>query len=419
MKLTNITLTNFRCYDTLEIKLHPNFNVIVGINGTGKTAILEAIRIAIGSLFLELDKVKDKIWSPGFETSDVRLLHLERQYPVVVKAQANLHSKYLHQYKQNIKWIRSLDKHGGRTTQVQAKDMKEVSEELQDLIRKGEETTIPLIAYYSTDRFKKEKKDVGLRAEGSRLRGYYHTLAPETNVKFFLDLLKTETLSELQHDTKSPILEAVSNAVIKCIDDCKKIYFDVKRDELIIELKSINDSMPFFSLSDGVRSTLAMVMEIAFRACLLNPHLKEKAPIHTGGIVLIDEIDLHLHPTWQKKIISDLRGAFPNIQFIVTTHAPLVIGSLKDGEIFSISEHRAYNFPIQYGRDANAILKEMDTQPMAENLNQKLEEYFLLIEEGNGKSAKGIEIREYLDEKLGTGHAELQRADIMLSFFED
>ena len=160
-----------------------------------------------------------------------------------------------------------------------------------------------------------------------------------TNIKFFLDLWFTETLYELQNSTQSPMLRAVSEAIKNNISNCEDLIFDVKMGDLIITLKKENgeiEKMPFHMLSDGVRSMLAMVMEIAFRCYLLNPHLNERAAKETSGIVLIDEIDLHLHPEWQKKVITDIQRTFPNIQFIVTTHAPLVIGSLTYGKIYTI-----------------------------------------------------------------------------------
>jgi predicted ATP-binding protein involved in virulence len=232
-----------------------------------------------------------------------------------------------------------------------------------------------------------------------------------------LDLYFTETMSALQNRTSSPMLAAVNSAAKICIEDCDNLIFDVKQNELMIHLKSLKDKLPFHVLSDGVRSILAMVMEIAFRCYLLNPHLNENAALETPGIVLIDEIDLHLHPAWQKKVIGDLRKAFPKMQFIVTTHAPLVIGSLTEGKIFSISDNIAYDFPLQYGQDANSILNEMGTSEMEDTLKSELNQYFLLIEAGHGKEAKALALRAELEKKLGKEHTELQRANMMLSFF--
>lgn len=419
MNIQEIKLQNFRCFQDIAVEFHKSLNIIVGINGTGKTALLEALRIAIGSLFIGVDKYKDKIASPSITLDDVRLKDLEQQYPVIITASGEISefdsSSNLFQ---NLTWERSLETKGGKTKYINAKGMIEASKVMQQRIRETDtQTTIPLIAYYSTDRFKKEKKDIGVEPDGSRLRGYYNALDPLTNVKFFLDLWFTETLSDLQNDTQSPMLAAVAEAVKSCINDCEDVRFDIKKGELIMTQKGTHEKLPFHVLSDGVRSMLAMVMEIAFRCYLLNPHLREKAAKKTSGVILIDEIDLHLHPEWQQRVVNDLHRTFPCMQFIVSTHAPLVIGSLKEGKIFSVQDARVFDFPLQYGRDANAILNEMGTSEMAGNIKSELQEYFILIEKGEGKSERALNLRHSLEQKLGPDHTEMQRADLMLSFF--
>lgn len=416
MKIKKINISNFRCYDKLDISFHPSFNILLGINGTGKTALLEAIRIAIGSIFTEIDKIDNKISSPSITTDDVRLHYGERQYEVQINTSIEVNSYLNSQSFADIVWGRSVKQFGGTTRYDDARELKTVSENIQTIIRNGEKETIPLIAYYSTDRYKKEKKSIGLDSDQSRLRGYYNTLDSITNTWFFLNIYKTETLSSLQHNKKSELLSAVNNAVKSCVQDCKEIYHDISKDQLIIQLSN-EELIPFHMLSDGVRSVLAMVMELAFRCYLLNPHLGARASLKTNGIVLIDEIDLHLHPEWQKKIVNDLVKAFPSLQFIVTTHAPLVVGSLRDGEIFCIADKQVYNFPIQYGKDANSILNVMGTDEMDKLLKEKLNNYFLLIEGGQGKTEDAINLRTDLESRLGKDHTELQRADMMLSFF--
>ena len=420
MHVSQIHLRNFRCYEDVEIEFHPSFNIFVGINGTGKSSALEALRIAIGSLFLGVDKYKDKIASPGISQDDVRLARLEQQYPVVISSKGVIEDFSADEasfHEMEIEWERSLTTKGGTTRSANAKKMKEVSVCMQEAIRKqGEIFNIPLVAYYSTDRFKKEKKDVGVEPDGSRLRGYYNALDPLTNIKFFLDLYYTETLFALQHNTPSVILQAVNEAVRKCVD-CDDLMFDIKSQELLLIQHDTHQGMPFHLLSDGVRSMLALVMEMAFRCYLLNPHLGKEATLLTSGVVLIDEIDLHLHPAWQKRVVGDLHAAFPKIQFVVTTHAPLVIGSLRDGKIFTIKDNQVYDFPLQTGKDANYILNEMGTSEMDDTIKRMLKEYFLLIEKGEGKEQSALSLRAQLEQQLGVGHTELQRADMMLSFF--
>lgn len=411
MNIEQIHLKNFRGFKSIDFSLHPRFNLVIGINGTGKTALLEAMRIAIGSLFLDMDKVQDKIHAPHVKPDDVLLDHLEKQYPVEVFAKGTVSNE-------SIEWKREVSTEGGRTKSGEAKSIKKISRQIQNLVRKGDqETVIPLVAYYSTDRFKKEKAETGIEPLGSRLRGYFNSLDDLTNLKFFLNLFRTEEYAALQQGRPSEMIEVVKFSVKKCVPDCEKIYHHIQRDELIITFSN-GDEIPFSMLSDGIRTMLGMAMEIAFRCYLLNPHLGIEAATKTEGIILIDEIDLHLHPSWQKSVIGDLQSAFSEIQFVATTHAPLTIGSLRYGSILALKDKQIFSFPSLYGQDANFILLNMETDERISAIKSKLDEYFILIENGKGKSPESISLRKELEELLGKSDPELQRADMMLTFFE-
>lgn len=426
MRLNRIKINNFKCFETESFELHPQLNILMGNNGTGKTSLLEAFRILIGSLYLAFDKYKEKIEMPGIIKDDIRLKtignNLEPQIPTSVMANAIVDKEFIQRQDHSqlfetdeISWLRSMETFGGKTTTRDAKEMLMVSKNIQEAVRHGDNVDIPLIAYFSTDRYKKERRETDISKAGSRMRGYFNALDTTTNTKFFLDLYYTETLDELQNGTSSPLLAAVNKAVRQCLD-CQTMRYNLKTKELMMVYAN-GDFLPFNLLSDGIRCTLAMVMEIAFRCYLLNPHRGENAPAMTKGVVLIDEIDLHLHPSWQLHILNDLRAAFPKIQFIVTTHAPLVISQIKDCNIYSISEHQVYKFPNQNGRDANYILQQMDVPYMNSDSKNLLDKYIGLIDSGNGKSEEALSLREQLEVLLGANHAELQRADMLLSFF--
>lgn len=418
MKIDNIILKNFKCFSSASVQLHPRMNVLVGVNGTGKSSMLEAIRVAIGALFLEVDKYKGKIAAPGIIADNVRLENLEPLYPVVIEAKGSVNTFNANHEEspeyEDITWIRSLDKHGRTTTKNKAKKMSEASERMQRAIRE-KRGTIPLVAYYTTERYKKERKEYGVEAEGSRLRGYFNSLDSITNIKFFQDLFFTETLDATQKQRPSEMLAAVVSAVKVCVK-CKDVYYDFKKAEIIM-VEEDDVRMPMHLLSDGVRSVLSLVMELAFRSYLLNPHKGADAPRETDGVVLIDEIDLHLHPEWQLHILDDLQQAFPKMQFIVTTHAPLVVSAVNDCCIYSVADGQAYDFPSQYGQNADHILQMMGVRKMKEEYQQVLNEYLLLIEAGQGQTDKAIQCRHKLEEWLGKEHAELKRADMMMSFF--
>lgn len=414
MRIERLELRNFRCFEHISAKLHPKMNVMVGLNGSGMTTMLEAIRIFVGAAFCELDKIENRISSPSIADDDVRLHNLESQYPVRIEGVVDVDKGLLPD--KLAQWDRTLEKYGGRTKFDNSKDVKSLSKNIQSIIRDGKDIPIPVIAYYSTDRYKKEKRNTGLEADGSRLRGYYNALDSTTNIWFFLNIIKTETLWELQEGKKSAVLSMVRKVIVQCVPDCKEIKHDVKQDKLIIT-QANGEKVPFSSLSDGVRNVLSMVMELALRCYLLNPSQGENAPSETPGIVLIDEIDLHLHPEWQLHILNDLTSVFGRIQFIVSTHAPLILSSLQDGEILSISDRKVYNFPNQYKRRPEQILKDMNTSIASDDIEKALADYRLLIEAGKGKSEEAVALRKKLVSALGEGHEELQRTDIMLQLF--
>ena len=416
MRIDKLTISNFKCFDSLELTFHPSFNVMLGNNGTGKTSILEALRIAMGSLYLGLDKYEDRIVSPSIIDDDVRLYNMEQQYPTRVTAEG-LMSDYNNTdiSELSLKWTRSLESRGGKTLYKDAKDMLTASKSMQKSIRNNSEKIIPLVAYFSTDRYKKEKRDVKVEPNGSRLRGYYNSLDATTNSKYFLNLLYTETLDQTQTGNKSILLQILQNAICSCLD-CKSIIYILKEKELFLEYND-GQKTPFHLLSDGVRCTLAMIMEIAVRCYLLNPQLGVDAAMHTNGIILIDELDLHLHPSWQRHIAKDLRKTFQRMQFIVTTHAPLIISELSDCRIYSIANGDVFDFPLQNGRDANYILQQMHVPHINTENENKIKQYMALIEKGLGKEEDAMRMRNELERILGKDHAELQRADMMLSFF--
>ena len=149
MKIDNIILKNFKCFSSASVQLHPRMNVLVGVNGTGKSSMLEAIRVAIGALFLEVDKYKGKIAAPAIIADNVRLENLEPLYPVVIEAKGSVNTFNANHEEspeyEDITWIRSLDKHGRTTTKNRAKKMSEASERMQRAIRE-KRGTIPLVA---------------------------------------------------------------------------------------------------------------------------------------------------------------------------------------------------------------------------------------------------------------------------------
>ena len=177
---------------------------------------------------------------------------------------------------------------------------------------------------------------------------------------------------------------------------------------------------PFDTLSDGQRGLIAMVADIARRACLLNPHLEDKVLEETPGIVLIDELDLHLHPKWQRSIVKNLKKTFPKIQFIATTHSPQIIGECKTDEIdrvIRVTEQGGELVHNAYGKDSNAVLRSvMGAEDRDPEITKVLEELFNHIDEDEFDEARGT--IEKLREAKAESIYEITEAEHLIARYE-
>jgi len=201
-------------------------------------------------------------------------------------------------------------------------------------------------------------RKIAIGKPDSRMVGYKNCLEPKLDHHLFEKWFSQLELSALQKNKKIAVLEAVRNATKMCIPGAKRFYYDVANGELMIELEDKGYCL-FDSLSDGYRNMVAMVADIAHRAARLNPHMGANAATECSGVVLIDEIDLHLHPKWQRRIVGDLQKAFPNIQFIATTHSPFILQSLVPGEVIDLNGING-RLPINPGQEVAAPSPERE-----------------------------------------------------------
>jgi len=163
------------------------------------------------------------------------------------------------------------------------------------------------------------------------LEAYHNSVDPRLSVAELVAWIAQESWVAFQQGAPSPAFEATRQALTHNIPHAVDVNFDAKRGEVYVEFDD-GERQLFNNLSDGQRTMRALVGDIARKASVLNPHLAESALDLTPGIVLIDELDLHLHPKWQRRVVEDLRTTFPKLQFVCTTHSPFLIQSLRSGE---------------------------------------------------------------------------------------
>lgn len=247
----------------------------------------------------------------------------------------------------------------------------------------------------------------------SRLeKGYYTALGDSvdfTGVYEWLYSYEKKVKDEVEFEGT---IQAMYDAITTAIPYIKEIEYNSKYDEFEV-LVDFNDGQPVerkiaSMLSDGMKAMLNMVAEIAYRCIMLNGKLGYDAVVKSPGVVLIDEVDMHLHPTWQRHVIKDLKAAFPSMQFVVTTHSPFIVQSINADELINLDVHTTINpkdYPIE------VISEEVMNVEASYGTEKKEEEkqsvdYFNLLseaEKSNNKSDYKIRLEQLENSITDTG----------------
>lgn len=319
MKLKRITLNNFKSFKEETIDFDKNLTVIVGENGAGKSSVLDAITII-------LSWIVAKIKNPRGFGRDIEE-EQKRKYSKFTHIEAIFNATGL------INVNTSRPKSALRTS--------EFDEYLQDIREKIEQTegktSVPVFVKYGVRR---AVVDIPLKIKKSHifdlLATYDESLKGDANFRNFFEWFRNREDLENERYRENPKtfiedreLNAVKETISKFIPGFKNLR--VKRNPLRMVVDKDDKEFAVNQLSDGEKTYIALIGDLCRRLVLANPTLEN--PLMGEGIVLIDEIDLHLHPQWQTEIAEKLCNTFPNIQFIVTTHSPLVITNVKTEQL--------------------------------------------------------------------------------------
>jgi predicted ATP-binding protein involved in virulence len=211
----------------------------------------------------------------------------------------------------------------------------------------------------------------------------------------------------------SPLLKAVQQAVNSVLAHTKwqNLYYVENLQDAVLEHPQLG-TQPLSRLSDGLRTTIGLVADLALRAVQLNPHLGENAARETEGIVMIDEVDMHLHPQWQQMILPDLMRTFPKVQFIVTTHSPQVLSTVKRENIRLLSLAQGTEpLAMSYGEPSGNVLQSVmlvDPQPPVPE-KRDLQTLTALVDQGHYEDGATRDLQSRLTVALGEQHPQLQR----------
>ncbi len=408
MRLKSIKLVNYRCFVNSEIEFDKHITLLIGKNGVGKTAILDAVAVSVSTFLFGIDGgisrsiLKD---DARYEFHDLNgTIDPQHQFPVSIESTGDCLNQ------KNMIWIRSLNSESGRTTIKDATELTGLAKKAQNQIMTGDKSLVlPLISYYGTGRLyaqKKEKRNQKSLTEFKRQVGYVDCMAAESNEKLMLNWFQMQTLKSLQEQQKTGILgkplllKTVEKAICRSFERISgarnaSLIFDLDTHRLVLEFETADGDAKKFAMdemSDGYKNTLSMIGDIAYRMAVLNPTLGDQVLKKTPGIVLIDEIDLHLHPQWQQTILSDLHAIFPEVQFIVSSHALAVINSVPREQVRILDHGEIYMPAAQtYGRDANSILREvMKVSECPADIKQRMDLFYAYMDENNYNEAEMV-----------------------------
>lgn len=401
MKLQKIILENFRSIRNITIDLHPKLTVIVGVNGVGKTTILDSCAILLSSVisYIKYSGIKYSKSNSAIEIDELDITNKENSTQLTAFAQNNL------------SWEISKTKKGySKKHESNFKLLKDYSNEIQkDITLSNGKSSIPALIYYGTNRAVLDiPKKIKTKHEFDLLNTYDNSLLGNANFRLFFEWFReqedyeNELNSEIKQDIKETIneikeLEKTFKSMIDIIKITKKMPPKFQNMMELEEIKQIESELPTLKnsleelktsipelsnivqernklskstnnkqlvavrralteflpeisnirirrsglamvvqkngieveidqLSDGEKCLLALVGDLTRRLAMANPTLE--TPLEGHGIVLIDEIELHLHPTWQRNVVPSLIRVFPNCQFIITTHSPQVISEI-------------------------------------------------------------------------------------------
>ena len=349
--IEEITLHNYRRFEKKTFKLNENMNLLIGTNASGKTSILESVNVALGAYLaaykyyvpsrfvynISESDVRRKFSSPA--RKDILTSSDIAQYPCSIDVELIMDKK-------TYKYKRILEKRGGRTKFDGQNPMQTQVVTWENNMKQGdgsdERFIFPLVLYLSSARLWNENKNSDFNYDvPTRTDAYNRCLDKKRGMQMafgyirrLVEIANQENEGE-EYPAYSLIMDAIKESMKDELKSGETIEYALRYNGLAL-VEEDQTWIPFDGLSDGYRGVIKIVADIATRMCILNPYLKKDTLKKTPGIVIIDELDLSLHPSWQKRIVNTLTSIFPKVQFICASHSPFIIQSLKEGQLISL-----------------------------------------------------------------------------------
>jgi predicted ATP-binding protein involved in virulence len=399
-RIGRLEIRNFKKFSEYTCDFCPQFTLLVGNNGTGKTTVLDALAVAAGVWLIDYPDatlassgrniLSHEIRAETITTADS--FRLTDCKPVEVRATGVIGTE-------TVRWQRKISLKGSRTSNSDSKKAMQIVDRLFEQDRMGEKSWLPIIAYYGAGRAwfpsKNRERKTDLTKPARRWDAFYDCLAEQIRIGDLQNWFHREAIAALnRHGQMRMAYKVVKFAILHCIPEASNLWFDPDRLEIMLLIDG--QALPFNSLSAGQKMMVALIADIAIKMVTQNfaflaeeseldyqtlPQVLQKTP----GLVLIDELDVHLHPKWQRRVVNDLKSTFPAIQFVCTSHSPFIIQSISPGELRSLDVEDSQ--PLQYANQSIEDIAEdiqlvaMPQQSLkAQQLAQATERYFALLQ---------------------------------------
>ncbi|MCL2153487.1 MAG: AAA family ATPase [Oscillospiraceae bacterium] len=413
MIIRSLHLEHYRCFENFDIDFDNQLTVLIGVNGAGKTATLDAL-----SVFLRQAGHPENRYQPfdHLSSADITIGRKpeELAFCLEVQAKSNTRAGTAH-----------IDLAYNTVTKYDG---------IRLMLREGIESYHQVIdnnrvlcVAYMAGRFIRDEDSIlqhnvynpstysAFENNFNRTIDYASTIAWFDNA----DSDEARDMRDSGHKNEKPELKAVREALSKALlGQYERPRMLGNPPELVIYKKNTNIAYKVSQLSDGYRAMLALVMDLARRMAQVNrdEKLSMKSLLHTPAIVLIDEVELHLHPSWQQTVLNTLLDIFPNTQFIVTTHSPQVLTAIPSKHIRVLSEGKSYAVDGQtQGAEASRILEqvfEVDSRPDGLEIVRILRDYSKLVYDEKWDTPKAEGLRKRLDEHYGNDDPALLELDL-------
>lgn len=384
--LKNIELFHFRKFNDSTYELNPRMNVIIGKNASGKTTLLEAVTIILGAYLAAFKEYVPSRFGHNISDNDVLRKSMTSVKniavtPTVKQFPCKVTSHFM--WNDSIKkCTRVLEKEGGRTKFIGKNPMRTTVEKWENAIKAADgsdaDQIYPLVLYLSSARLWNENRMGELNNIPGRTDAYQRCLDPKRGNQISFEYIKLLRNLSVEENDGVPfpaygvIMDAVKYSMREELEPGQEVLFSSRLGEIAVK-NTDGTVINFSALSDGYRNVIKIVTDIATKMCILNPYLGKKTLQKTPGIVVIDELDLSLHPTWQRRIVGILKNLFPKVQFICATHSPFIIQSLDSGELITLDatlDEEEYS-----GQSIEDISEDIMKVPMVQYSEKKLEMY--------------------------------------------